>query len=77
MKVSPRYHTDPHGLELELTMRDVLAGMEEILSAEALDFSDCGMEILAIEPPEQPVTPAPTVVDTPDNARILPFRRSA
>lgn len=77
MKVSPRYHTDPRNLELELTLRDMLAGMEEIYTTEALAFSDCGMEILSIEPPEQPVTdtPAPAPQTTP--ACVLPFRRSA
>ena len=77
MKVSPRYHTDPHGLELELTMRDVLAGMEEILSGEALGFEDCGLEILAIEPPEASAAPALDTPEQTEGARILPFRRSA
>ncbi|HSH30997.1 MAG TPA: hypothetical protein VK971_13905 [Thiohalobacter sp.] len=75
MKVSPRYHTDPHNLELELTLRDMLAGMEEIYSAEALGFEDCGLEILSIEPP---AVEAPTATAEPENTPcILPFRRSA
>ena len=77
MKVSPRYHTDPHGLELELTMRDVLAGMEEILSTEALGYEDCGMEILAIEPPEASAASVRDIPEETDGARILAFHRSA
>lgn len=77
MKVSPRYHTDPRNLELELTLRDMLAGMEELYSTEALAFADCGMEILSIEPPGQPATDAPAPASQAATARVLPFRRSA
>lgn len=75
MKVSPRYHTDPRNLELELTLRDMLTGMEEIYSTEALAFADCGMEVLSIEPPGQPVTDTPPPQTA--RARVVPFRRSA
>ncbi|BAZ93927.1 hypothetical protein TspCOW1_11080 [Thiohalobacter sp. COW1] len=75
VSVSPRYHTDPRNLELELTLRDMLAGMEEIYTSEALAFSDCGMEILSIEPP---AVEAQAATAEPVNAPcILPFRRSA
>lgn len=75
MKVSSRYHTDRHNLELELTLRDMLAGMEEIYATEALGFEDCGLEILSIEPPA--VEPPAATAESQNSPCILPFRRSA
>jgi hypothetical protein len=39
---------------LELTMRDVLSGMEDLSVAVAQSHWDCGVEILSIEPPDDP-----------------------
>lgn len=79
MAISHRYHTDRSNLALELTMRDALGGLEELVSMGAFGFDPACMEILGIEAParvapraaapfEQP--PALTrVVDFPHASR--------
>ena len=50
MAISHRYHTDRAKLALELTMRDALAGMEELASLEGYWSDTHCLEILSIEP---------------------------
>lgn len=50
MSISSRYHHDRARLDLELTMRDALAGLEELARLDsAWANRDC-LEILSIEP---------------------------
>lgn len=53
MSISHRYHADRAKLALELTMRDALAGMEELASLEGYRFDTHCLEILGIEPPRR------------------------
>lgn len=51
MSISHRTHAGRAKLALELTMRDALAGMEELANLDSFWFDiDC-LEILGIEPP--------------------------
>lgn len=68
MSISNRYHTDRNKFALELTMRDALAGIEELANLDsAWSSRDC-LEILSIEParPE-------THIQARTCAAILPF----
>lgn len=73
MKVSPRYHSNPDDLALELTMRDVLDGMEEMVSTDALYFDSSCMQILSIEAPGR----ADPVSGKPETAQLIPFPKLA
>lgn len=66
MAISHRYHADRAGLALELTMRDVLEGLEELANLDACWFDPGCVEILAIEPPA-----------TETAAKVTPLRRPA
>ncbi len=59
---------DQAGRELELTMRDVLGGLEELAAIKGLDFQG-SVEILGIEP-------AVPAAAEPPAATVLPFRRT-
>jgi hypothetical protein len=79
MAISHRYHTDRAKLALELTMRDALAGMEELASLEGYWSDTHCLEILGIEP-SRPVesssvaTPARSSAAIPrSSAAILSF----
>lgn len=51
MSISQRYHTDRAKLALELTMRDALAGLEELAILDGYAFDTRCLEIISIEPP--------------------------
>jgi hypothetical protein len=51
MAISHRYHTDRAKLALELTMRDALAGLEELANLDGYGFEANCLEILSIESP--------------------------
>lgn len=76
MTISHRYHKDSAGLALELTMRDVLAGMEELANLDACGFDTGCVEILGIEPPMAETVANVTLLCRPSAttpARILNF----
>ncbi|MBI5040077.1 MAG: hypothetical protein HZB57_02400 [Gammaproteobacteria bacterium] len=61
MAISHRYHTDRAKLALELTMRDALAGLEELANLDVYWFNADCLEILSIEPPRpETCSTAPT-----------------
>lgn len=62
------HYIDQAERELELTMRDVLGGLEELAAMKGLDFQG-SVEILGIEPA------VPSTAETPC-ATVLPFRRA-
>ncbi|HWS03343.1 MAG TPA: hypothetical protein VN448_08105 [Gammaproteobacteria bacterium] len=70
MAISHRYHTDRAKLALELTMRDALAGMEELASLEGYWSDTHCLEILSIEP-SRPVECS--TAETRSSAAILIF----
>lgn len=72
MAISHRYHTDRAKLALELTMRDALAGMEELASLEGYWFDTQCLEILSIEPP-RPAESVITAAPVRSRAAILNF----
>ncbi len=57
---------------LELTMRDVLGGIEELSAAVAQSHWDYAVEILSIEPPAAQAESARPVV-----AEVIPLRPRA
>ncbi len=72
MAITHRYHTDRAGLALELTMRDALAGVEELAGMSAFCFDSACMEILGIEPPRA-ATPPSAARSHHSSADILDF----
>ena len=72
MTISHRYHTDRAKLALELTMRDALAGMEELASLEGYWFDTHCLEILGIEPPRS-VESVSVATPPRSSAAILSF----
>jgi hypothetical protein len=72
MAISHRYHTDRAKLALELTMRDALAGMEELASLEGYRFDIHCLEILGIEPPRS-VESSSAATPAHSSAAILSF----
>ena len=66
MAISQRYCNDPAKLALELSMRDALEGMEELVSIGAFWFDPGCVEILGIEPPLREA-----------ESNIMPFKRPA
>lgn len=73
MAISHRYHTDRARLALELTMRDALAGMEELASLDAFWFDSGCLEILSVEPPVAVASPAGLSLQAEPPAKILSF----
>jgi hypothetical protein len=51
MSISHRYHAERAKLALELTMRDALAGLEELANLDSHWFDTNCLEILGIESP--------------------------
>lgn len=51
MSISQRYRTDRAKLALELTMRDALAGLEELANLDGYWFDTTCLQIISIEPP--------------------------
>ncbi len=72
MSISHRYHADRAKLALELTMRDALAGMEELASLESYWFDTHCLEILGIEP-SRPVECSAAATPPRSSAAILSF----
>lgn len=73
MAISHRYHTDRARLALELTMRDALAGMEELANLDVSWFDSGCLEILGVEPPIAEPHPAGLPHRTEPPAKILSF----
>ncbi len=61
-------YIDQAARELELTMRDVLGGLEELAAMKGLECQG-SVEILGIEPASPAATDAP-------RATVLPFHRA-
>lgn len=73
MNISRMNPTDRARLALEITMRDVLDGMEELASLDAYWFESGCLEILSIERPA-PAAPKPIPLLHPGvSANILTF----
>lgn len=72
MAISHRYHTDRAKLALELTMRDALAGLEELASLEGYWFDTHCLEILGIDPPHS-VESSSLATPARSSAAILSF----
>ena len=73
MAISHRYHTDRAKLALELTMRDALAGVEELAYMDLYRFDAGCLEILGIEPPQVEKSLAAPNAQPPVSAVILHF----
>lgn len=74
MAISHRYHTDRAKLALELTMRDVLEGLEELANLDVFWFDTGCLEILGIEPPTADTRPNITPLHRPaSSAKVLSF----
>lgn len=74
MAISHRYHTDRTRLALELTMRDVLEGLEELANLDVYWFDTGCLEILGIEPPAAETHAKAAAPHRPAaSARILSF----
>lgn len=74
MAISHRYHTDRTRLALELTMRDVLEGLEELANLDVFWFDTACLEILSIEPPTVAPSQVVTSLHRPAaSAKVLSF----